>query len=39
VGQGRVTRPFAFWIAVLAAVIVAVVLLREILLPFVDQAG
>jgi predicted PurR-regulated permease PerM len=30
-----VIRPFAFWIAVFAAVIVAVVLLREILLPFV----
>jgi len=28
-------RPVAFWIAVLAAVIVAVVLLREVLLPFV----
>jgi predicted PurR-regulated permease PerM len=34
-GQERVIRPFAFWIAVLAAVIAAVVLLREILLPFV----
>src|SRR5262245_46902400 len=34
-GQGRVIRPFAFWIAVLAAIIAAVVLLREILLPFV----
>ena len=29
------TRPVAFWIAVLAAVVVAVVLLREVLLPFV----
>jgi hypothetical protein len=29
------TRPIAFWIAVFAAVIAAVVLLREILLPFV----
>jgi len=28
-------RPFAFWIAMLAAVIAAVVLLREVLLPFV----
>jgi len=31
----NLTRPVAFWIAVLAAVVVAVVLLREILLPFV----
>ena len=31
----NLTRPVAFWIAVLAAVIVAVVLLREVLLPFV----
>jgi len=30
-----VTRPLAFWIALLAVVIAAVVLLREILLPFV----
>src|ERR1700720_906229 len=29
------TRPVAFWIAVLAAVVAAVVLLREALLPFV----
>jgi predicted PurR-regulated permease PerM len=29
------TRPIIFWIAVLAAVIAAVVLLREVLLPFV----
>jgi hypothetical protein len=29
------SRPVAFWIGVLAAVVVAVVLLREILLPFV----
>ena len=28
-------RPLAFWIAMLAAVIAAVVLLREVLLPFV----
>ncbi len=28
-------RPVAFWIAVLAGVVVAVVLLREVLLPFV----
>jgi predicted PurR-regulated permease PerM len=27
--------PIAFWIAVLAAVVAAVVLLREVLLPFV----
>jgi len=31
----NLTRPVAFWIAVLAAVVVAVVLLREIMLPFV----
>ena len=31
----NLTRPVAFWIAVLAAVVVAVVLLREVLLPFV----
>jgi predicted PurR-regulated permease PerM len=31
----NITRPVAFWIAVLAAVVVAVVLLREVLLPFV----
>src|SRR6266478_8700850 len=31
----NLTRPVAFWIAVLAAVIVGVVLLREVLLPFV----
>src|SRR5258708_12651155 len=31
----NLTRPVAFWIAVLAAVVVAVVLLREALLPFV----
>src|SRR5262245_6469854 len=31
----NLTRPIAFWIAVLAAVVVAVVLLREVLLPFV----
>jgi len=30
-----VTRPIAFWIALLAVVVAAVVLLREILLPFV----
>jgi predicted PurR-regulated permease PerM len=30
-----VTRPFAFWIALLAAVMTTVVLLHEILLPFV----
>jgi predicted PurR-regulated permease PerM len=29
------TRPIIFWIAVLAAAIAAVVLLREVLLPFV----
>jgi predicted PurR-regulated permease PerM len=29
------TRPIAFWIAVFAAVIAAIVLLREVLLPFV----
>jgi len=29
------TRPVAFWIAVLTAVVVVVVLLREVLLPFV----
>ena len=29
------TRPIVFWIAMLAAVISAVVLLREVLLPFV----
>jgi len=28
-------RPVAFWIAVFAAIIVAIVLLREVLLPFV----
>src|SRR4029453_13872003 len=28
-------RPVAFWIAVLAAVVVAVAILREVLLPFV----
>src|SRR6202035_742776 len=31
----NLTRPVAFWIAVLAAVVIAVVLLREVLLPFV----
>src|SRR6476619_461760 len=31
----NLTRPVAFWIAVLAAVVVAVVLLREVLLPFI----
>src|SRR5258705_1033690 len=31
----NLTRPVAFWIAMLAAVIAAVVLLREVLLPFV----
>jgi hypothetical protein len=31
----RVTRPIAFWIAMLAAVLAVVVLLREVLLPFV----
>ena len=31
----NLTRLVAFWIAVLAAVVVAVVLLREVLLPFV----
>src|SRR4029077_1814757 len=31
----NLTRPVAFWIAVLAAVVVAVVLLRAVLLPFV----
>ena len=31
----NLTRPVALWIAVLAAVVVAVVLLREVLLPFV----
>src|ERR1700692_4366989 len=31
----NLTRPVAFWIAVLAAGVVAVVLLREVLLPFV----
>ena len=31
----NLTRPVAFWIAVSAAVVVVVVLLREILLPFV----
>ena len=31
----NLTRPVAFWIAVLAAVVAAVVLLREVLLPFV----
>src|SRR5260370_41900027 len=31
----NLTRPVAFWIAVLAAVAIAVVLLREVLLPFV----
>src|SRR5580765_5460002 len=31
----NLTRPVAFWIAVLAAIVVAVVLLREVLLPFV----
>src|SRR6266480_513794 len=31
----NLARPVAFWIAVLAAVVVAVVLLREVLLPFV----
>src|SRR6516165_1345143 len=31
----NLTWPVAFWIAVLAAAVVAVVLLREILLPFV----
>src|SRR5689334_18022063 len=31
----NVTRPVAFWIAVLAAFVVAVVLLHEVLLPFV----
>jgi predicted PurR-regulated permease PerM len=31
----NLTRPVAFWIAVLAAVVLAVVLLREVLLPFV----
>ncbi len=31
----NLTRPVAFWIAVLAAVVVGVVLLREVLLPFV----
>jgi predicted PurR-regulated permease PerM len=30
----NLTRPIAFWIAMLAAVITAVVLLREVLLPF-----
>jgi predicted PurR-regulated permease PerM len=30
-----VTRPIAFWIAVFAAIIAAIVLLREVLLPFV----
>src|SRR5262245_500469 len=34
-GHCDVTRPLAFWIALLAVVIAAVVLLREILLPFV----
>ncbi len=29
------TRPLVFWITMLAAVVAAVVLLREILLPFV----
>jgi predicted PurR-regulated permease PerM len=28
-------RPFVFWIAVLTAVIAAIVVLREVLLPFV----
>src|ERR1044072_8927624 len=31
----NLTRPVAFWLAVLAAVVVAIVLLREVLLPFV----
>lgn len=31
----NVTRPVAFWIALLAAFVVAVILLREVLLPFV----
>src|SRR5260370_42009586 len=31
----NLTRPVAFWIAVLAAVVVGVVLLRQVLLPFV----
>src|SRR6478752_8694003 len=31
----NLTRPIAFWIAVLAAIVVVVVLLREVLLPFV----
>ena len=31
----NLTRPGAFWIAVLAAVVVAAILLREVLLPFV----
>src|SRR4029453_13193031 len=31
----NLTRPVAFWIAVLATVVVAVVLLRKVLLPFV----
>src|SRR5580700_2299051 len=31
----NLARPVAFWIAVLAAIVVAVVLLREVLLPFV----
>src|SRR5712672_4588750 len=31
----NLTRPVAFWIAVLAAVVVGVVLLRDVLLPFV----
>src|SRR5258707_15572196 len=31
----NLTRPVAFWIAVLAAGVVGVVLLREVLLPFV----
>lgn len=31
----NLTRPVAFWIAISAAIVVAVVLLREVLLPFV----
>ncbi|HEY1364311.1 MAG TPA: AI-2E family transporter [Xanthobacteraceae bacterium] len=33
------TRPLAFWIAMLAGIVVLVVLLREILLPFVAGMG
>ena len=31
----NLTRPIVFWIAMLAAVIAVIVLLREVLLPFV----